>query len=148
MKTSNFIKNDENVMNRPHPTSKQHPRMTLSERAAQFSPFAALTGYDESVRERARLTKPQIELADDERQVLDAKLYILQTHIEEYPKIHITYFEPDLYKEGGSYIRKTGIVKNIDIGCKRIKMMDQTDILIERIIKMEGKIFDILYGID
>lgn len=146
MKRNNMIKNYEDVIRLPHPTSKKHQRMTLSERAAQFSPFAALTGYDESIKERARLTKQRMELSDEERQILDVKLHFLRTYLKDDSEISITYFEPDLYKEGGHYITKTDVVKKIDTYNQTIKMQDNTDIPIKQIIKIEGKVFDLFYG--
>lgn len=147
IKASNMIKKYEDVIKFSHPTSKRHPRMTLSERAAQFSPFAALTGYNESVKERERLTKQKIELADDERQILDVKLHFLQAHIKDELEIRITYFEPDLYKEGGRYITKRSFIKKIDAYNQMVIMKDNTNIPIKRIIKIEGEIFDLFYGI-
>lgn len=148
MKADNLIKNYEDLIQRSHPTSKHHPRMTLSERAAQFSPFAALTGYDESIKERARLTKQKRELSDDEKQILNVKLHFLQEHIQEEPEVSFTYFEPDRYKEGGSYMTKTGVVKKIDPYSKIVKMQDNIDIPIKEISKIEGKVFDFFYDLD
>ena len=102
------------VINRQHPTSKKHPRMSNMNRAAQFAPFAALTGYEESIEETARLTDRRIELSEYEIEELNAKLNFIQKHIKERPEVTITYFQPDERKEGGAYITVTGRVRRID----------------------------------
>ena len=102
------------MINLPHPVSKVHPQMPIAERAAQFSPFAALTGYGDAVKETARLTDAKIELDEDAKEILDEKLKQIREQIEEHPEIEITYFQPDERKKGGSYITITGIsIKDI-----------------------------------
>ena len=98
----------------PHPDSSRHPRMPLQDRAAQFSPFAALTGYDDALKETARLTEHFAELDEDKKQEIDRQLFYLQQHQKEHPKIKITYFVPDPRKEGGSYTVREGSVKKMD----------------------------------
>lgn len=102
------------ILSREHPTSKKHPRMSRMNRAAQFAPFAALTGYEESIEETARLTDRKIELSEYEIEELNAKLNFIQEHIKERPEVTITYFQPDERKEGGAYITVTGKVRRID----------------------------------
>ena len=104
----------EDVINRQHPTSKIHPRMSRTNRAAQFAPFAALTGYEESIEETARLTDRRIELGEDEIAEINEKLNFIQEHIKERPKVTITYFQPDERKDGGEYVTVTGRVRRID----------------------------------
>ena len=104
----------DDVIYRQHPTSKKHPRMPRMNRAAQFAPFAALTGYEESIEETARLTDRRIELSEYEIEELNAKLNFIQEHIKEQPEVTITYFQPDERKEGGAYITATGKVRKID----------------------------------
>ena len=104
----------DDVINRQHPTSKKHPRMSNMNRAAQFAPFAALTGYEESIEETARLTDRRIELSEYEIEELNAKLNFIQEHIKERPEVTITYFQPDERKEGGAYITVSGKVRRID----------------------------------
>ncbi|MBQ4545886.1 MAG: YolD-like family protein [Oscillospiraceae bacterium] len=104
----------DDVINRQHPTSKKHPRMSRMNRAAQFAPFAALTGYEESIEETARLTDRRIELSEYEMEELNAKLNFIQEHIKERPEVTITYFQPDERKEGGEYVTVTGRVRRID----------------------------------
>lgn len=104
----------DDIIQLPHPTSAKHPRMPLSDRAAQFSPFAALSGHGEALAETARLTDRQIELSEDDKAVLDQKQHILLEHIKEHPQISVTWFQPDEKKDGGQYITTTGRLKRID----------------------------------
>lgn len=104
----------DDVINRQHPTSKKHPRMSNMNRATQFAPFAALTGYEESIEETARLTDRRIELSEYEIEELNAKLNFIQEHIKERPEVIVTYFQPDERKEGGKYLTVTGNVRWID----------------------------------
>lgn len=104
----------DDVINRQHPTSKKHPRMSNMNRAAQFAPFAALTGYEESIEETTRLTDRRIELSEYEIEELDVKLNFIQEHIKERPEVIVTYFQPDERKEGGKYLTVTGNVRWID----------------------------------
>ena len=80
----------DDIIQLPHPTSARHPRMSFSGRAAQFSPFAALSGHSAALAETARLTDRQIELSDDDKAVLDQKQRILLEHIKEQPEIAVT----------------------------------------------------------
>lgn len=104
----------DDIIRLPHPTSAKHPRMPLADRAAQFSPFAALSGHSAALAETARLTDRQIELSDDDKAVLDQKQRILLEHIKEHPEISVTWFRPDEKKDGGQYITTTGRLERID----------------------------------
>lgn len=104
----------DDIISLPHPTSSRHPRMPISDRAAQFSPFAALAGHSAALAETARLTDRQIELSDDDKAVLDQKQRILLEHIKECPEITVTWFRPDEKKDGGQYITTTGRLRRID----------------------------------
>ena len=99
--------NYEDIKNLPHYELKYHPRMSSYQRAAQFAPFAALTGYEELVRESSRLTDRKIELSEYERSILDEKLLLIQNNIKIRPEIIITYFIKDKKKSGGKYITIT-----------------------------------------
>ncbi len=121
------------ILSREHPTSKKHPRMSRMNRAAQFAPFAALTGYEESIEETARLTDRRIELSEYEIEELNAKLNFIQEHIKERPEITITYFQPDEIKEGGAYITVTGKVRRIDGVNKVLEFEDEKMVLINDI---------------
>ena len=122
------------ILSREHPTSKKHPRMSRMNRAAQFAPFAALTGYEESIEETARLTDRRIELSEYEIEELNAKLNFIQEHIKERPEVTITYFQPDERKEGGAYITVTGKVRRIDEANKVLVFEDEKIICIGVIV--------------
>ena len=124
----------DDVIWRQHPTSKKHPRMSRMNRAAQFAPFAALTGYEESIKETARLTDHRIELSEYEIEELNAKLNFIQEHIKERPEVTITYFQPDERKEGGVYITATGKVRRIDEANKVLVFEDEKIICIGVIV--------------
>lgn len=119
-----YYSHNYDILYRNHPTSKKHPRMSNMNRAAQFAPFAALTGYEESIEETARLTDSRIELSEDEIEELNAKLNFIQEHIKERPEVTITYFQPDEIKEGGAYITVTGRVRRLDEWFKIMVMYD------------------------
>ena len=104
----------DDILHLPHPTSVKHPRMPISERAAIFSPFAALTGHGDAIRETARLTEQKIELDEDTKAELDRRQAVLLEHIAEQPEITVTWFQPDERKDGGAYITTTGRLKKID----------------------------------
>ena len=94
----------EDILHLPHPTSKKHPRMSMEERAAQFSPFAALTGFGGVIQETGRLTDRRVELGESDRAELERTLNFLDSQEEEHPLVQVTYFLPDERKEGGSYV--------------------------------------------
>mgnify|MGYP006969240862 CR=1 FL=1 len=138
--SKNFFFSDYfEILSREHPTSKKHPRMSRMNRAAQFAPFAALTGYEESIEETARLTDRRIELGEYEIEELNAKLNFIQEHIKERPEVTITYFQPDGRKEGGSYITVAGKVRRIDEVNKVVVLENESVIWIEKIIDLYGK---------
>ena len=132
----------DDVINRQHPTSKKHPRMSNMNRAAQFAPFAALIGYEESIEETARLTDRRIELSEYEIEELNAKLNFIQEHIKERPEVTITYFQPDERKKGGAYLSVTGNVRWIDeVNCIIVFDDERTvgiDVITNLNIKKEG----------
>ena len=104
----------DDIINFPHYELKYHNKMTIENRAAQFSPFAALTGYSESIKETSRLTKSKKELSEDMKNKIDMKLRIIEEHLKERPLITILYFKKDNKKDGGNYYEYTGSVKKID----------------------------------
>ena len=128
----------DDIIHLQHPDSSKHPRMAALGRAAQFSPFAALTGYEGSIRETARLTDAKAELDEDKIAALDMKLRLLADHLSECPEVSITYFQADGKKEGGSYKEVTGIVKKIDTYEKTVMMTDTTVIPITDIFEITG----------
>lgn len=101
----------DDIINLPHHVSKKHLPMSVADRAAQFSPFAALTGYEDAIAETARQTTEKIPLSETEEELLNRRMNYLKEHISEHPKIKITYFKADKLKAGGAYLTKTGILK-------------------------------------
>lgn len=129
----------DDIIDLPHHTSPKRIRMPMIDRAAQFSPFAALTGYDAAVKETARLTDVRIELDESVKAVLDEQLRLIEENLDTLPEITITYFQPDDKKAGGAYVSVTGKVKKIDDYEKCIVMSDKQKIPIEEILQMEGE---------
>jgi hypothetical protein len=123
----------DDIINLPHPNSAKHPRMSLYDRAAQFSPFAALTGHEEAIEETARLTDTRTDLDEDMLAGLDEKIRIIRENLDSDLEVTVSYFVPDERKNGGSYRDYTGIVKKIDEYEQAIIMSDRTVIPISRI---------------
>lgn len=122
-----------------------HNHLSIESRASQFSPFAALTGYDSEVKETARITDKRIEIDDGLREMLNVKLNYLNDHIRENPNISITYFVKDSKKDGGKYLTKQGTIKRIDTVNEIIKFNDNMVIPMNDMINITGDIFDTLY---
>lgn len=129
----------DDIINLPHPTSQKHPRMSLYDRAAQFSPFSALTGHDAAIKETARFTEKQTEQSEDLISRLNEKLQIISDNPGT--EITVTYFVPDERKMGGAYVSHTGIVKKIDDYEHTLVMEDRTIIPISRISEIECSLF-------
>lgn len=104
----------DDIIHLPHHVSTTHPQMSMENRAAQFAPFAALTGHKEEVREAGRYTERRIELDEDEQETLDRRLQYIRGKLSKGPEIAVTYFLPDERKEGGRYVTERGVVKKID----------------------------------
>ena len=104
----------DDILNLPHPTSKNHPRMSLHDRAAQFSPFAALTGHEAAIKETARLTDDKQILSEDVIEKINGQLKIIAENIGAEQEITVTYFVPDSQKSGGAYVDCAGTVRKID----------------------------------
>ena len=115
--------------------------MSLYNRAAQFAPFAALTGYEEAIIETARLTAPKVDMMEDNQQLLDRKLALLSYSLREQPTVSITYFQPDKKKSGGQYLTVTGVIKSIRDSERVILMADGKSVSIDTIISIDGDIF-------
>ena len=130
----NNIGKYDDIINLPHHVSKKHPQMSIDARSAQFAPFAALTGYNDAVKETARLTSERIELDEEQKIILDSKLQIIQKELQIKPKVIFTYFIADSRKDGGKYITVTGNVKKIDEYKQIIILEDKNEIPISEII--------------
>lgn len=131
----------DDIIHLPHHVSKTRPQMSMQDRAAQFSPFAALTGYDDEIHETARLTDQRVELSEDEKQVLDRKQQCLLEHLTEQPAITVTCFVPDSRKAGGAYRTVCGRLKKLDTFARRIILTDGTQIPMEDVVDMECELF-------
>ena len=125
----------EDIIGLPHPVSQKHPRMSLENRAAQFAPFAALTGYDDAIEETERLTDARIEINEDRKEMLDERLKALS--MSENPVAEITYFVPDLLKEGGSYNTIKGVIKRVDTFKRVMVMKDGINIPFDDLYEIE-----------
>lgn len=136
MQLKNTTKYDD-ILYRAHPVSKKHPQMPLADRAAQFSPFAALTGHEAAIKETARLTDERIELDENSKNLLNEQFQSIKERIVEKPEILVTYFQSDERKEGGSYLTYTGQVRKIDEYGKAFVMEDGKRIQFEEIIQLE-----------
>ena len=115
--------------------------MSLYARSAQFAPFAALTGYEDAIKETSRETSEKIDIDDELKSILDSKLQIIMEQIKNKPEISFTYFIPDSKKDGGSYITVIGIVRKIDLYNQIIYLANNTEIPINDIINISGEIF-------
>lgn len=131
----------DDIIGLPHPISQNHPPMSIENRAAQFLPFAALTGYDTAIQETARLTDRRIELDEDEKLMLSGKLQLIQDNIKSRPPVRITYFVPDGRKEGGAYAVAAGRIKKVDAIERQIVMTDGRCIPIDDVYAVDGELF-------
>ena len=126
----------DDIINLPHHVSKTRSQMSMHDRAAQFSPFATLTGYDDAIDETARLTDKQFELSEDARNKLDEQLRLIADRIAEQPEIEVTYFQPDKLKDGGAYLFARGRVRRIDEYDKKLIFSDGIGIGLESIVEI------------
>lgn len=131
----------DDIIALPHHVSNRHPHMPVSDRAAQFTPFAALTGYDAAIRETARLTDQKVEQTDDVKTLLDWKQQILLNFPEPQPPVTVTYFNPDTRKSGGSYVTVSGHFRKIDPLNRLLILTDKTCIPLDDISDLEGDLF-------
>ncbi len=131
----------DDIINLPHHTSNKRQRMSREMRAAQFSPFAALTGHDEAIEETARITDKKLELDETAKTILNEKFNFLIENILNQPEITVTYFVPDTLKDGGAYVDYTGALRKYDYLNKSFIFSDGTQIPIYDIIEMESDAF-------
>lgn len=134
----------DDIINLPHHVSATRPQMSMMDRAAQFSPFAALTGYDAAIKETGRLTDEKIEMDAEALNILNMKFQILIDSLAEKPEVTFTYFKPDKRKDGGAYIDVTGIVKKVDDFERLIVMQSGAKIPMDDVLEIEGDIFSSL----
>ena len=132
------------IIDLPHHVSPTRPQMPMSDRAAQFAPFAALTGYDSAIKETGRLTDEGIELDEEALTALDMRYQLLMDALDDAPVVTITYFQPDGRKAGGKYVSAFGAVKKVDDFERRITMQDSEKIPMDDVLSIEGKLFSTL----
>lgn len=132
-KNSKDLHQYDDIINLPRPESSRHPHMSDYDRAAQFSPFSALTGYEDCINEAARITEERIEIDENQKNILNEQLKKIKENIKKNPEITITYFKPDEKKKGGLYITETGAVKKIDEYNRKVCMIKGECIQIEDI---------------
>ena len=132
------------IIDLPHHVSKTRPQMPMSDRAAQFAPFAALTGYDSAIKETGRLTDERVELDEEALTALDMKYQLLMDALDEAPKVTITYFQPDERKAGGKYVSASGAVIKVDDFECLITMQDGTRIPMDDVLSIDGELFSSL----
>ena len=131
----------DDIINLPHPTSTKHPWMPMSDRAAIFSPFAALTGHAAAIQETARLTDQRMELDEDTKAMLDLKQQILADRIAERPEISVVWVRPDARKEGGQYVTTVGQLKKVDDIARILQLADGTTIPLDEVLELRSDCF-------
>lgn len=131
----------DDIINLPHPTSTKHPWMPMSDRAAIFSPFAALTGHAAAIQETARLTDQRMELDENTKAMLDLKQQILADRIAERPEISVVWFRPDARKEGGQYVTTVGQLKKVDDIARILQLADGTTIPLDEVLELRSDCF-------
>ena len=127
----------KDIIDLPYQKSNRHPHMSLLNRAAQFSPFAALTGHGDNIEEAGRFVEEKIECDEEVKQKLDQSLQKIMSRIEESPVVSITYFEPDTKKQGGRYRTVKERIKKVDTYERRLILEDRSHIYFEQIINLE-----------
>ncbi len=136
-----MMNNYDDIINLPHHVSATRPQMSMIDRAAQFSPFAALVGYDAAIKETGRLTDSKIELDDERLNDLNMKFQLLLEHLDDEPEVKIIYFKADERKAGGAYLETIGIVKKLNDFERLITMQDGKKIPMDDILSIDGDVF-------
>lgn len=131
----------EDILSVPRPTTHVRPPMPRQDRAAQFAPFAALTGHDAAIRETARTTQARRQLSEDEKLILDRKQQFLLEQVHQHPQVTVTYFQPDTRKAGGAYQVITGHVRALDTFRRLLRTMEGRDIPVDDIVELESPLF-------
>ena len=128
----------DDILHLPRPVSTRHARMSMTDRGAQFSPFAALVGYEKVLEESARLTEEETFLDEGGKELLDRKLQFLAGHLGRMGQIRFLYYRPDERKAGGSFLWIEGIVKKIDLYRRTVVLEDGQEFAIEDIRAIDG----------
>ena len=132
----------DDIIHLPHHVSKTRKSMPMINRAAQFAPFAALTGHDEAIAETARQTAPKRILSSDEQEILSKRLAYAISHIGERPNLTFTYFIPDMLKDGGKYVKITGVIRKYDELGRTVILETNEILLIDNILSISGGIIE------
>ena len=127
---------DQELLEMERPVSARHAPMRRCDRAAQFAPFAALSGFDETVQEAGRLTQAQIELAENEREALNDALVRLAARLPKQPEVRLTYFQPDAKKSGGTYRTILTRVRRLDANAQVLVLTDGTRIPFDALLSI------------
>ncbi len=135
----------EDIINLPHHVSKTRPQMSMMDRAAQFAPFKALVGYDETIKETSRLTDSEILMDNEALNILNRKLKMIIERIDEVPEISITYFKEDGKKRGGAYVNEVGVLKKADNLNRILTFEDGRQIPMDNILDIESDILTDLF---
>ena len=139
----------DDIIDLPHHVSPTRPRMSMRDRAAQFAPFSALTGYDDTVAEVERLTEKRVLLDEYQLEVIDREINYLLENIEKDLTVYISYFAPDSKKDGGRYIDKKGVVSEVNEYERSITFDDGTKVQIDDILSLRvEKNKDVIYDRD
>lgn len=133
--------NYDDIIDHPHHVSNRRPQMPMSERASQFSPFAALTGYGDVIREANRFVDDRLILDEETLKILDRKFQTLMERLSDRPTVVFTYFVPDQSKDGGAYVDAEGVIKKIDSFSRIITLENGMQISMDNIFNMESEIF-------
>lgn len=131
----------DDIIDLPHHQSDTRPRMSRINRAAQFAPFAALTGYEAAILETGRLTDTRTELDESRKAALSEKLRLLMLHLHDKPEVTITYFEPDQKKSGGAYLGATGYIRKVDEYSRTVLLEGGPSIPIDQIFAIDSPLF-------
>ena len=129
------------IINLPHHKSKTRKQMSMIDRAAQFSPFAALTGHDDAISETGRIVYEKTDLDENAKSVLNEKLQMISDFIDDSPVITVTYYKPDSRKKGGVYVSYTGNVIKIDVNRRVLVFSNMSEIVIDDISEIESDVF-------
>lgn len=132
----------DDIIRLPHPTSAKHPRMPIRDRAAIFSPFAALSGHSAAIAETARLTDQRLDLDEDARAELGRRQQALLEHLADRPEVSVTWFQPDGKKDGGAYVTTTGRLKKIDEVERTLVLTDGMVIALDDVMGIDSSLFD------
>ena len=139
------MRNYDDIIDLPRFVSKNRPHMSNNDRAAQFAPFAGLVGFGESISEASRLTECFVELSEEEKQELDQKFQILESHLKEWPEVKIEYFVQDEKKSGGAYVSTTAVIRRVDLVERVLIATDKRSFSFDVIRDLESPLFQELF---